>query len=76
MNKLVKLVLVGEEEVEIVRHMVKIEQDIRADRIARYSRTLDEEECDDMRRESILRLMAEDAIAENLCEKLLKQLGA
>lgn len=76
MNKLVKLVLVGEEEVEIVRHMVKIEQDIRSDRIARYSRTLDEEKCDDMRKETLCRLMAEDAIAENLCEKLLKQLGA
>ena len=76
MNKLVKLVLVGEEEVGLVRDMVRIERDITRDRIDDYHERLEKEEMTGYRREALHQLIEEETRTVNLCENLLKQLGA
>jgi hypothetical protein len=76
MNKLVKLVLVGEEEVGLVRDMVRIERDITRDRINDYYERLEKEEMTDYRREALNQLIDEETRTVNLCDNLIKQLGA
>ena len=76
MNKLVKLVLVGNEEVEFVKDMVRIERDIVKDRIDIYHEKLKSEEMTDYRREALNRLIDEETRSITLCDNLLKQMGA
>jgi uncharacterized protein YbjQ (UPF0145 family) len=76
MNKLVKLVLVGDEEVEFMKDMMNTERDIIRDRIDIYHERIKSEEITDTRREALRRLIEEETRTVNLCDNLLKQLGA
>ena len=76
MNKLVKLVLVGSEEVEFMKDMMNTERDIIRDRIDIYHERIKSEEITDTRREALNQLIEEETRTVNLCENLLKQLGA
>lgn len=76
MNKLVKLVLYGGEEVEFMKDMMNTERDIILDRIDIYHEKLKNEEMTDYRREALNRLIDEETRSITLCDNLLKQLGA
>lgn len=76
MNKLVKLVLVGNEEVEFMKDMMNTERDVIRDRIDIYHERIKSEEITDTRREALNQLIEEETRTVNLCENLLKQLGA
>jgi hypothetical protein len=75
MNKLVKLVLVGDEEVDFVSDMIMTERDIIKDRIDIYKEKIGMDGLTDYRREALRRLIEEETRTVNLCDNLLKQLG-